>query len=91
MNVWDTLPTPIQEHGEGMPGMLFEAGWSARGAVCLSKQRWLTLSLDIVAACPDRLIAPGVGVGTATVCEDPMQARAFGSVQLFNESQLNVQ
>lgn len=92
INVWDTLsnPGPIQQHGEPMDGMLFEAGWSTRGAVCLSKQRWLTLSPDVAAACPDRLIAPGAAVGTATVCESPAEAQSFGAdVQLFNESQLN--
>jgi hypothetical protein len=93
INVWDTLsdPGPIQSHGEPLPGMLFEAGWSPRGAVCLSKQRWLTLSLDIAAACPDRLVPPGAGVGTATVCESPAEAQTFDTgVQLFNESQLNL-
>ena len=92
INLWDTLsaPGPIQQHGEPMAGMLFEAGWSPRGAVCLSKQRWLTLSPDVAAACPERLIAPGLATGEATVCENPTEAQAFSAdVQLFNESQLN--
>ena len=43
INVWDNLPAPgpIQAQGQTPTGMLFEAGWSTGGAVCLSHARWL--------------------------------------------------
>ncbi|MDX2089754.1 MAG: ADYC domain-containing protein [Kofleriaceae bacterium] len=73
INVWDRLPAPgpIQKHGLLPPvGMLFEAGWSPHGAVCLSRARWLldsVLSLELANACPDRLVPPSILGGT--VCD----------------------
>lgn len=94
VNVWDDLGPPlgpIQTHGAPIAGMVFEAGWDTGGAVCLSKQRWLTLAPDVAAACPERLVAPGVGVDGATVCDDADVASASGSdVRLFDESMLNL-
>jgi hypothetical protein len=93
INLWDTLPAPgpLQSRGEPVPGFLFEAGWSTSGAVCLSKTRWLELSPEVAAACPERLIPPGASVGPATVCDAPAQALAFDpKARLFNESKLNL-
>jgi ADYC domain-containing protein len=93
INVWDNLPPPgpIQERDQTPGGMLFEAGWRTSGAVCLSHTRWLLGGLVIAAGCPDRLIAPGLGVLGATVCDLPAQVlgQATG-VRMFNESNLNL-
>jgi hypothetical protein len=72
-------------------GWLFEAGWAPQGAVCLSKERWLQLSVDLAAACPDRLIPPGVSVGGASVCSSAEEALAFPQpAQLFNASEVRL-
>jgi hypothetical protein len=92
INVWDTAPSPgpFQAHGPLDPTFVFEAGWSTRGAVCLSKERWATLDPRIPQDCPDRLVAPGASTGTATICETPDQAAVFdSSTRLFNESGVN--
>jgi hypothetical protein len=96
VNVWDTLPYPgpIQKHGFLPPlGMLFEAGWSTSGAVCLSHARWaVDMILDgnlIANECPDHLIPPGL-LGE-TVCDllgDVLQYDP--DAKLFNESYLNL-
>src|SRR5678815_5264127 len=55
INVWDTLPRPIESHGGLLPpaGMLFEAGWNTGGAVCLSRARWMLDDANALAAlCP---------------------------------------
>ena len=91
INIWDTLSPAIQTHGPMKPGMHFEAGWSTHGAVCVGKQRWDPQPLSLGFSCPDRFIMPGFGYGTLVLCEDPFDALPFGSVQLFNESEVNVE
>jgi hypothetical protein len=88
INVWDNLPGPgpIQRRGLLPPiGMLFEAGWSTRGAVCLSRSRWLLDDgLSIAAACPDRLVPLGLG---QTVCNGVADALGHDAgARMFNES-----
>ena len=93
INLWDHAPAPgpFQDHGTPPPDFVFEAGWSTKGAVCLSKQRWATLPPEIAASCPDRLIAPGVSTAAGSVCDTEGEAVLFdASTQLFNESKLNV-
>ena len=91
INVWDTLPPPgpIQKHGLLAPlGMLFEAGWNAHGAVCLSRARWL-LDDTLASACPDRLVPPGL-LGE-TVCDTVADVLGYDpNAKLFNESYLNL-
>jgi hypothetical protein len=91
INVWDTLPAPIQRHGGLLPpvGMVFEAGWNTGGAVCLSRARWLLDDAGALAAvCPDRLVPPGVG---GTVCDTASDALGYDAdAAMFNESYLNV-
>jgi len=92
INLWDTSPAPgpLTAHGPTDPTFIFEAGWAPQGAVCLSKQRWVTLPPDVAARCPDRLIAPGASTGVATVCDTDSDALLFdASTNLFNESRLN--
>jgi hypothetical protein len=91
INVWDRLPAPgpIQRHGLLPPvGMLFEAGWNTKGAVCLSRPRWLLdNATGIAAMCPDRLIPPGQG---ETVCGSVAEALGHdANALMFNESYLN--
>jgi hypothetical protein len=93
INVWDNLPAPgpIQAQGQMPTGMLFEAGWSTGGAVCLSHARWLLGGALIAAACPDRLIAPGLGLLGGTVCDLTAQVLGqAGDARMFNESNLNI-
>lgn len=91
INVWDTLPAPgpIQRHGLLAPlGMLFEAGWDADGAVCLSQARWLTIGGLIANTCPDRLIPLGLG---GLACNSVLGVIQLNpSVKMFNESYLNL-
>ncbi len=91
INIWDTLPAPgpIQRHGLLPPlGMVFEAGWSTAGAVCLSHARWLSIEGLLAGRCPDRLIPPGLG---GIACDSVLDALARDpSVQMFNESYLNL-
>jgi hypothetical protein len=91
INVWDTLssPGPIQRHGLLPPlGMLFEAGWSTDGAVCMSRARWL-LDDGLAQLCPNRLVAPGL-LG-ATVCDTVVEVLGYdANAKLFNESYLNL-
>ncbi len=94
INLWDRAPSPgpFNSHGSPPPSFVFEAGWSAQGAVCLSKQRWATLPPEFAQACPSRLIAPGVSTSAGTVCDsDDAAVQLDASTQLFDESQLNVQ
>ena len=94
INLWDRAPAPgpFQDHGSPPPEFIFEAGWSTKGAVCLSKQRWATLPPEVAQSCPDRLIAPGVATASGTVCDSEIEAGQFDSAtQLFNESKVNVQ
>jgi hypothetical protein len=93
INVWDRLPMPgpIQGH-EQQADMVFEAGWDPGGAVCLSRSRWL---LDdtrlLVSLCPHRLVAPGIGVLGATVCNSVPAVLGLNShALLFNEAHLNL-
>jgi ADYC domain len=91
VNVWDNLPEPgpIQRHGLLAPlGMIFEAGWSTHGAVCLSRARWLLDGAVLAAACPDRLVPPGVG---ETVCDTTASVLNHDpDAHLFNASYLNL-
>ena len=92
INLLDTSPAPgpLTSHGPADPTFFFEAGWAPQGAVCLSKQRWVTLPPDVAARCPDRLVAPGASTGVATVCDTDSDALLFdASTNLFNESRLN--
>jgi ADYC domain-containing protein len=91
INIWDDLPPPgpIQKHG-GLsplippPGMIFEAGWSTRGAVCLSHDRWITVEDLITLMCPDRLIPPSLG---GLECDNVLGVNLlYPSVHMFNES-----
>jgi len=91
VNVWDDLPAPgpIQKHG-GLsplippPGMVFEAGWSTRGAECLSHDRWLKVDELISLVCPDRLIPPSLG---GIECNNALAVKLlYPSVHLFDES-----
>jgi hypothetical protein len=92
INVWDDLPAPgpIQQHGLLPPlGMFFEAGWNTHGAVCLSHARWLLDGGLLAAACPDRLIPPGL-LGE-TVCDLAATVLDRGSTaHMFTESYLNL-
>jgi hypothetical protein len=93
INIWDRLPSPgpIVSHGTTPFGMLFEAGWNTGGAVCLSHARWLLNGPVIALGCPGRLIAPGLGILNATVCDTVAQVlgqRAGAS--LFDESDLHL-
>lgn len=90
INNWDNLPAPgpIQSHGITPLFMLFEAGWSTRGAVCLSHARWLTIGNLIANMCPDRLIPLSLGgIGCDSVLDvldiDP-------TVRMFDESYVNL-
>jgi hypothetical protein len=93
INVWDRLPAPgpIQKHGLLPPlGMLFEAGWSPHGAVCMSRARWLLdslLQLEIANACPDRLVPPSIlgGAVCDTLAEVLLQ---HPDALLYNEASL---
>jgi hypothetical protein len=91
INIWDNQPPPgpIQAHAATPLGMLFEAGWSTGGAVCLSHARWLLNGGLLAQACPDKLIAPGLPL--ETVCDIESQVLGQGvSPRLFNESNLNL-
>jgi hypothetical protein len=93
INIWDAIgaPGPIQSHGQTPLGMLFEAGWNTTGAVCLSHARWLLGGPIILLGCPDRLLAPGLGVLGATVCDTIAEVLGQNaSAQLFDESYLNL-
>jgi hypothetical protein len=83
VNVWDNLasPGPIQTHGDlTSPDLVFEAGWSTTGAVCLGRARWPEDGDSLAALCPDR--------GDAT-CHTMLEALGYDpNVQLFNESYL---
>ena len=86
INIWDTLPAPgpIQKHGPKVPGMVFEAGWTTAGAVCLSHPRWLSMGPQIAAMCPERLIPPGKG---KRLCNTANEAFGqFANLRMFNES-----
>jgi hypothetical protein len=93
INLWDNTPSPgpIESQGATPLGMLFEAGWSTGGAVCLSHARWLLGGPIIALGCPDRLIAPGLGILGATVCDTTAQALGqAASARMFDASYLNV-
>jgi len=93
INVWDNLPPPgpIASHGTTPGGMLFEAGWNTQGAVCFSHARWLLGGPLIAALCPDRLVAPGLLVLGATVCDTLAQVLHLApDARMFDESDLNL-
>jgi ADYC domain len=92
INLWDNIPAPgpLQTRATGT-GMLFEAGWSTSGAVCLSRDRWTLGGPLIAGGCPNRLVVPILGLLGGTVCDllvllglNPQDAR------VFNESNLNL-
>jgi hypothetical protein len=91
INVWDTLPAPgpIQHHGSRRPpGMVFEAGWTTAGAVCLSHPRWLSTRALIEQMCPQRLIPPGLG---PLVCNSDLEVPLHApSARMFNETYVNL-
>ena len=93
ITIWDNLPPmgPVRTQGPTPPLMLFEAGWSTSGAVCLSHTRWLTGGLVIAAACPGRLIAPALPLIAGTVCDTTAEALGQNAgARVFNESNLNL-
>jgi ADYC domain-containing protein len=94
IDMWDTLPSPIQQHGALLDtvGMLFEAGWDTTGAVCLSRARWLLDDGGLLAsACPDHLVSPSLPLLGATVCDTTAEVLAFNpTARMFNESYLNL-
>jgi hypothetical protein len=93
INFWDTLPAPgpIDGRGSPPPGMLFEAGWNTGGAVCLSHARWLLGGPIIALGCPGRLLAPGLGILGATVCDTVAEVLGQNaSSTIFDESNLNL-
>jgi hypothetical protein len=93
INVWDNLggAGPIQSHGPALNGMVFEAGWNTGGAVCFSHARWLLGGPIIALGCPNRLLAPGVGLLGGTVCDDVAHVLGLASdAQMFDESNLNL-
>jgi hypothetical protein len=93
INFWDNAPAPgpIAARGATPLLMLFEAGWSTSGAVCLSHTRWLLAGPILALGCPDRLIAPGVGILNATVCDTVAQVLGQAtSARMFDESNLNL-
>jgi hypothetical protein len=93
INVWDNLAGsgPIQSHGTTPMGMLFEAGWDTGGAVCFSHARWLLDGPLIALICPGRLVAPGLGILGATVCDTvPQVLGQAADAVLFDESNLNL-
>jgi hypothetical protein len=89
INAWDNLPSPgpMMQHGTTPTGMVFEAGWSASGAVCLSHQRWVNGGLIIAAVCPTRLIPP-LGL-LPTVCDLESEVLGGSAARMYNESDLN--
>ena len=92
INSWDNIPSPgpIETWGATPFGMVFEAGWNTNGAVCLSHARWLNGGLLILLGCPGKLIAPGIGVVGATVCDAVQDVLGLNSgATFFNESNLN--
>jgi hypothetical protein len=91
--LWDNLPSPGPIWSQGTTPLLvvFEAGWDTNGAVCLSHARWVLGGELIAAACPGRLIAPGLGVLNATVCDTTAQALGQAAdASMFNASNLNL-
>ncbi len=98
IDIWDNLPSPgpIQQHDAGLLQELlyFEAGWNTRGAVCLSRARWINGGNLIAQECPDRLIPPILLVGgllEGAVCDITSQVLGDSSSALmFNESNLNL-
>jgi hypothetical protein len=93
INFWDNLPSPGPIASRGTPPllMLFEAGWNTQGAVCLSHARWLLGGPVIALGCPGRLIAPGLGVLGATVCDTVAEVLGQNaSSSIFDDSNLNL-
>jgi hypothetical protein len=93
INLWDNLPAPgpIQPKQTTPLLMLFEAGWTTTGAVCLSHGRWLLGGPIIALGCPDRLIAPGLLIPNATVCDTLAQVLGQNAdARVFNDSYLNL-
>jgi hypothetical protein len=89
IKVWDNLPSPgpINAHETTPLLMLFEAGWSTSGVVCLCHTRWLLDGPLLALGCPGRLIAPGLGILNATVCDTVAQALGQDvHATIFNES-----
>ena len=98
IDVWDNLPSPgpIQQRDSGLlQGIIdFEAGWSTRGAVCLSHARWINGGTLIAQACPDRLIPPILLLGGllgGTVCDVESEVLGDGSnPRMFDATNLHV-
>lgn len=93
INVWDNLgaPGPIERRGGLGPPllMLFEAGWTTTGAVCLSRARWLLDGLSLAVACPARLIP--LGLLGATVCDKLQEVAQYNpTAHLFDDSYIQL-
>lgn len=85
INVWDSLPTPIQTH-DAIQGMEFDSGWDTTGATCLSDARWSVSGAAISSQCPGKLPAPGSG---GTACNSASAATSQKpSTLMFKESNL---
>ena len=87
VNVWDSLPPPgpIQRRDPLAPnGMVFEAGWNTRGAVCLNHTRWLRAGKrESSGLCPDRVIPPAQNEAD---CNTALDRQGDGNARMFNES-----
>jgi len=92
IDVWDRLPAPgpIQRRVL-LPalGMVFEAGWNTGGAVCMSRARWLQDDAYLLTdACPDRLVAPGLGMRLCDTVAEVLGHDA--NAQIFDASYINL-
>ena len=92
IDVWDRIaaPGPIQRRALlASLGMVFEAGWNTSGAVCLSRARWLQDDLYLLTdACPDRLIAPGLGM---RLCDTVAEVLGYDAhAQIFDAAYVNL-
>jgi hypothetical protein len=96
---WDNLQPPIATPlGQVPTTMMFESGWAACGAICLSKFRWQQLRA-ICFGIPSCLYRPPVagaarGQLVANVCDTQAEAEQLGKqlgrdVRLFNLSNVN--
>ncbi len=95
INLWDLLKPQFQVRASDAPSLTFEAGWSEKGAVCLSHARWSNAPAQIFdpIACPD--LFRGGDVINKKVCNTQEQALEFGhaagrTVLTFDDSKHNL-